>query len=88
MPGKPDSHQDNLALTRGTYFPGSKEYRAWDEGWRRRYASTGDNKAGTTHTAGTAEFEADQAGWDAANANTAGKCRMPVSCGAPPTASP
>ena len=87
MPGKPDAHQDNVAGQRGNYFPGSKEYRAWDDGWRRRYAEGA--KAATSFTAADnpAEFEADQSGWDAANNNSTGVCRMPHACGVP-TGSP
>ena len=85
MPGKPDAHQDAVAGQLGNYFPGSKEYRAWDEGWRRRYAEGELSKANTIHTSGTAEFTADQAGWDAANTNSSGICRMPYICGVPPT---
>ena len=88
MPGKPDSHTLSLAGGLGTYYPGSKEYRAWGEGWDRRYIEGDASKANTVHPSGTAEFEADQNGWDQANNNSTGLCRMPALCGVPPTGSP
>lgn len=93
MPGKPDAHQDVGGMRNnllGNYFPGSKEYRAWDEGWTRRYVEGELSKPNTIHDSvkNPAEFEADQAGWDAANNNSTGLCRMPATCGVPPAASP
>lgn len=84
MPGKPNCGQLDVCR----HFPGTKGYRAWDEGYRRRYGGdgTGDSaKTNTPHAAGTEEFEQDQAGWDRANNNTTGLRYMPnVAPGEPP----
>lgn len=88
MPGKPNCGQ----IDRCRHFPGTKGYRAWDEGYRRRYSgdATGSSaKDQTVHTAGTEEFEQDQAGWDRANNNlgAGAKRYMPnVAPGEPPAA--
>lgn len=83
MPGKPNSwYVDNLTA-RGTYYPGSKEYRAWDEGYRYRYGGTAasrpkaDNPYTAIQTKLPAEFAAWNYGWDWANQNTAGTREMP-----------
>ena len=79
MPGKPDF---GAGGSLGQYFPGSKEYRAWDEGWLRRYAggAIGDNP----HPSGTAENAAWANGFNEAAANSGGARRMPATTGAPP----
>ena len=95
MPGKPNSWGVSTASGLGTYYPGSKEYRAWDEGYRYRYAGTAAErpKANNPYTAIQAklpsEFAAWDNGWDWADQNSAGTREMPaVVPGAPPTGSP
>ena len=83
MPGKPDYGSPGTSGI-GQYAPGSKEYRAWNEGWMRRYIVGSASKPNTVHTAGTSEFIADQAGWDQANNNSTGSRRMPAIFGVPP----
>lgn len=84
MPGKPDSHEPQFSNTLGTYCPGSKEYRAYDEGYQRRYFEGGSSKSNTIHAAGTAEYAADQAGWTAAHENAdVAIQRMPWATGNP-----
>ena len=83
MPGKPDFGTSGGPP--GQYFPGSKEYRAWGEGWIRRYVEGGLSKGNTIHPAGTAEFVADQSGWDEASNQLAdSRRRMPYIYGSPP----
>ena len=81
MPGKPDYGIEGGP--KGQFFPGSKEYRAWDEGWRRRYADGALSKPNTVHPVGTAEYVADQSGWTDADNNSTGKRRMPFVSGVP-----
>ena len=85
MPGKPNCGQ----FDRCSHFPGTKSYRAWDEGYRRRYSGDGTGSSAkdqTVHSAGTEEYEQDQAGWDRANNNSGGLRYMPnVQPGVPDT---
>ena len=82
MPGKPDYDQTGKP---GQYYPGSKEYRAWDEGWVRRYVDGGGSQSNTVHPVGSAEYVADQAGWTEANGQLAdSRRRMPYIYGSPP----
>ena len=83
MPGKSDYGSAGTGGI-GQYAPGSKEYRAWNEGWIRRYVVGSASKAATVHASGTKEFTADQAGWDEANNNSTGVKRMPAIAGVPP----
>ena len=83
MPGKSD-YGSTGTYGIGQYAPGSKEYRAWNEGWTRRYVVGSGSKAATVHASGTLEFIADQAGWDEANNNSAGDRKMPAISGVPP----
>lgn len=88
MPGKPDGHQDITRALRGCYFPGSKEYRAWDEGWRYRYGGTAAANPKTDNpfdsTKQPSQYAAWDFGWDAANTNATGLRRMPATTGVAP----
>lgn len=70
-------------------FPGSKEGRAWDEGFRYRYGGTAAQRPSTDNPYNSADFPAEFDGWDAgwstADANSAGTRFMPATTGAPPT---
>ena len=79
MPGKGNFGQ----FDRGQYCPGSSEWRAWDEGYVRRFVEGALSKTNTVHPVGTREFEADQSGWDRANNAQAGDRNMPYPAGAP-----
>lgn len=78
MPGKPDYGAGGEV---GQYYPGSKEYRAWDEGFLARYAlaAIGTNP----HPAGSLENIAWGHGYNEADANSGGTRRMPATTGAP-----
>lgn len=83
MPGKSDYGYSAEPI--GKYYPGSKEYHAWDEGFLRRYNDGGLSKPNTVHPVGSMLFNADQAGWEAANENYALTTRrMPWQFGSPP----
>ena len=88
MPGKPDSHTAASAPGLGVYAPGSKEYRAWDDGWRYRYSDVPLNVPITNNPFDATQSPAEKAawdnGWNEANGNTAGAQRMPATTGAPP----
>ena len=90
MPGKSDSHTAATAAGLGQYFPGSKEYRAWDEGWQYRYGGTAvqrpvtDNPY-TSDLGKVAEKAAWDHGWNEADGNSGGAQRMPATTGSPPT---
>ena len=85
MPGKADF---GAGGTIGQYAPGSKEYRAWDEGWRYRYSDTalnapiGDNPHDPTDS--PAKYQAWNDGWNEADANSGGAQRMPATTGTAP----
>lgn len=87
MPGKPDSHTQATAAGLGVYVPGSKEYKAWDDGWRYRYTGTQTTAPITNNPFSAAQSPAEKAawdnGWNEASANTAGAQRMPATTGAP-----
>lgn len=77
MPGKGDYGADPIApegyipaqYGKGQYAPGSKEYRAWDEGWHANLID-GATKGDCPYTAQSRPFEFDawMAGWEEANA--------------------
>ena len=84
MPGKGDYGKAlSIPKPQGQYFPGSKEYRAWDEGFNTRY--TGSGTAGQNpHLAGSKNHTAWADGWATADANSAGARFMPFNSGTPP----
>ncbi len=88
MPGKPDSWERPSNASLGTYYPGNKEYRAWDEGWRYRHGGTAIARPITDNPYDAndrpAESKAWNAGWNESNGNTGGEKRMPATSGAPP----
>ena len=89
MPGKPDIGKilSQPRPQRNT-FPGSKEYRAWDQGYLYRHGGTaaarpaGDNPF--DQNSHPAERTAWADGWDTANAAQAGDRFMPAANGAAP----
>ena len=76
MPGKGDYGADPVAPEgyvpavwgKGQYGPGSKEYRAWDEGWQANVAGAAKNTVPYTLEGRPAEYDAWIAGWEEANA--------------------
>ena len=83
MPGKADFSAGGAV---GQYAPGSKEYRAWDEGWRYRYSDTALNApiGNNPHPANTAKNKAWNDGWNEADGNSGGVRRMPATTGTAP----
>lgn len=90
MPGKGDYGK---ALSdpkpQGQYFPGSNEWRAWDEGYLYRQGGTAAERPASnnpyTQTARPAEYAAWDAGHATASAATATSVFMPYKKGAAPT---
>ena len=79
MPGKTDPV---ASLSQRPTYPGSKKYRAIDEGFTARYALQA--QATNPHPPGTQEFIAWDFGWVVADANTAGTRFMPAISGPVP----
>lgn len=85
MPGKPDW---GYSTSQGKNYP-SKEMKAWDDGWRYRYADTAASNPITDNPFSAAirpvEKQAWDDGWNSANDNSGGGRRMPNNPkGAPP----
>ena len=90
MPGKGDfGKRLSLPTPQGQYFPGSKEFRAWDEGYRYRHGGTAAARPSTDNpynaTNDPMRYNAWDAGWSTADANSAGTRFMPATTGAAPT---
>ena len=91
MPGKSDFGKilTGPPPPAGQYFPGSKEYRAWDQGLLYRHGGTaaqrpaGDNPFDAN--AQPAERAAWADGWSTGDAMQAGQRFMPAASGAAPT---
>lgn len=88
MPGKGDSHTAATAGGLGNYVPGSKEWKAWDQGWQYRYSGAALSVPITNNPFSATQSPAEKAawdnGWNEANGNTGGAQRMPATVGAPP----
>ena len=89
MPGKSDFGKAlSVPPPQGQYFPGSKEYRAWDQGYLYRHGGTaaarpqGNNPFDQTNQ--PAEWAAWDGGWATADAAQAGQRFMPAATGAAP----
>jgi hypothetical protein len=87
MPGRWDSQKVSSTNVLGNAFPGSKEAKAWENGFSYRYTDTAANAPITDNpfdaTQSPVENRAWDDGWDAADANTAGKQYGPATTGAP-----
>lgn len=88
MPGKGDAHTRATAGGLGNYVVGSKEWKAWDQGWRYRYSGAAASVPITNNpfdaTARPAEKAAWDNGWNEANGNSGGERRMPATTGTAP----
>ena len=85
MPGKGDYGKIySLPTPQGQYFPGSKEFLAWDEGWVTRYTAGSGSAGQNPHVAGSAKHAAWGDGWSSADANSSGTRKMPYISGTPP----
>ena len=86
MPGKGDFGTDNAT---GKYAVGSKEWRAWDEGWNYRYTGDGVTNPKTNNPFDSTERPVEKQAWDdgydSAAAATATTQRMPWNTGAAST---
>ena len=88
MPGKGDAHTRATAAGLGNYVVGSKEYKAWSDGWSYRYSGAAISVPITDNPFDVAQSPAEKAawdnGWNEADGNTGGERRMPATTGAPP----
>ena len=83
MPGKGDyGKRLSDPVPQGQYFPGSKEYRAWDEGYQYRLGGTGVERPVTDNPYVEADdpmkWAAWDAGWSTSDANTLPTRFMPA----------
>lgn len=89
MPGRWDTNKSSTINVLGNAFPGSKEGKAWKDGFHYRYSDTAVNApiADVPFSADThpTERRAWEDGWSTADANTAGLRYGPATTGAPPT---
>ena len=88
MPGKGDfGSATGGNAGKGLYAPGSKEYKAWDEGARYRFSGTAAERPVTNNPFGAGrpvEKTAWDAGWNEANDGNIATRRMPHIFGTPP----
>ena len=88
MPGKGDfGSATNNTAGAGQYAPGSKEWRAWDEGAQYRFSGTAAERPVTNNPFGAGrprEKTAWDDGWHEANDGNIATRRMPYVKGTPP----
>jgi len=88
MPGRWDTNKSSTINVLGNAFPGSKECKAWENGFVYRYSGAGASVPITNNpfsaTQSPVERRAWEDGWNTADSNTAGKQFGPATTGAPP----
>ena len=87
MPGKGDFGA-GATSGKGQYYPGSKEYKAWDAGAQYRFSGPAASVPITdnpfSQTGRPLEYQAWRDGWNEANDDNIATRRMPYIYGTPP----